>query len=307
MSTLLENFKILTGKDIEPFLKESIRFINNDYRVIVDFYSGDSVSISSQYIKNFVLLKHSLQEVIEAFQRNKDSMTHSYYWDLLEVVEQIDSKLEYLDNINRWSRSSLTDMSYTSSIRKQHTLKQDQTLERVAEEYFGTSNIDDWFKVAFTNHLEEEDYDREGGNDLIIQLDQQTTTKLKITSVVDVLYGKSIYGKDIYNKLTLVSDDLQVLDYDKTLLQSVDILIKLKRNDNPDFPELGLQSQLMVGSNRATLNFPIVTRDLQTNFRTDDSLKDFQLSNLSREQDNTTVNFTVYTRLNELQELTTVI
>lgn len=307
MKTQLEEFKILTGKDIEPFLQESVRFINTDYPVIVNFFSGNIRKVESSIIKRFTQLKFELGEIFEAFQRNKQSMEHSFYWDLLETVEEIDSKLEYLDNINRWSRSSLSSIAYTNSIRKQHTLRQNQNIERVAEEYLGVSNISDWYKIAFTNHLEEEDYDSEGGNSLVIELDRQTTTKLKVTSVVDTLYGKSIYGKDLYKKLSFSNDDLQVLDYNSTLLQAIDILISLKRNGNPDYPELGLQSQLMVGSNRTSLNFPIIERDLRNVFSTDDTLKDFQLTSLTKDQDNVLIDFQVYTRLNELQELTTTI
>lgn len=304
MTVGLESFKSLTGMDIEPFLRESSRFLSTDYSSILDFYSGDVKSVEPKVLKSFENLKFTLREVFEAFQRNRGSMFHSFYWELLETVEEIDSKLEYLDNADRWSRASITDTGYTNLIRKQHTLKQNQTLENVAEEYYGTANISDWTKIAQTNHLSEEDYSQEGGNNLIIELDQLITTNLKVDSVVDILYGKSVYGKDIYKKLQFVSDDLNVLDYDHTLNQSVDILINLKRNSNPDFPELGLQSQTIIGTNRSILNFPIITRDLKNCFSTDDSLKDFQLVSLTREQDNTSLTFKVYTRLNELLELT---
>jgi hypothetical protein len=142
------------------------------------------------------------------------------------------------------------------------------------------------------------------GKGLILKGKRFNITGLKLTSVVDVLYGKSIYGKDIYQRLTITGDDLQVLDYDSTLLQSVDILVNLRRNSNPDFPNLGRQTQLLVGSTRASFNFPIVDRDLKTVFASDDSLKDFQLTKLERVEDNVTISFQVYSRLNELQQLT---
>jgi hypothetical protein len=282
----------------------SKEFFRGDYQTIVDFFSGNTRKVSSSVIKRFTSMKLELSEVFEAFQRNKQSMSHSYYWEILEVVEEIDSKLTYLDNINRWSRSSLTSVAYTSSILKQHTLQQNQSLEKVAVEYYGPQSVEQWLNIALTNHLREDDYDQEGGISLNIELDGQVSTGLKLTSVVDVLYGKSIYGKDIYQRLTITGDDLQVLDYDSTLLQSVDILVNLRRNSNPDFPNLGRQTQLLVGSTRASFNFPIVDRDLKTVFASDDSLKDFQLTKLERVEDNVTISFQVYSRLNELQQLT---
>jgi hypothetical protein len=91
-----------------------------------------------------------------------------------------------------------------------------------------------------------------------------------------------------------------VLGYDDTIRQAVDILVNLKKNDNPDNPNHGLQSGLVAGTNRALFNFPVIIRQKSQDFANDDTLKNFRIINLSRDQDNMMMDYEVQTRLNEV-------
>jgi len=179
----------------------------------------------------------------------------------------------------------------------QYTLKQNQTLERVASDVLGKSQ-EGWFDVAIENKLTEEDYSMEGGNNIELKF-SNVNQGVEINSVVDVMIGKSIYGKDVYRKIQIENEDLKVLNNDETILQAVDILINLKKEDNPDSPNSGLQSAIIIGSNRASLNFPIIERQLTETFNTDDSLQNFSLKELRIDQDSALVDYEVQTRLNE--------
>src|SRR5690606_30604404 len=119
--------------------------------------------------------------------------------------------------------------------------------------------------------------------------------------------GKSIYGKDIDRNFAFKDNDIRVLGPDETIMQAVEILSTLKKNDNPTYPYLGLQSSLTVGANRAILNFPVIFKQMSEAFSTDDTLKNFNITRLNVEEDALHIDFTVETRLGELIEKTIVI
>jgi hypothetical protein len=177
-------------------------------------------------------------------------------------------------------------------------------LEQVSGNVAGSLNPnDEWADLAIKNRLEEEDYSNDGGTDLKITFNRGNAG-LKVNAVVDVIQGKSIYGKDVYRKIQWVKDNgflnLKVLSYDDTIMQAIDILANLKKNDNPDNPNNGLQSNIVVGSNRALFNFPVIIRQMSQTFANDDTLKNFKINNLSRDQDNMVMDYAVQTRLDEV-------
>lgn len=299
IDTLVE-FKRITSKDIELFFRKSLSFFSIEYGEIVAYYSGESTNISSEPFVIFEKLKKECQETFTAFQNHSKQLNSAKWWLLLEQLENIDSRLSTLNKINKWSRSSFTKVGFSPSLVVQYTLKQNQTLEKVSSDILQSSDSEKWVDVAVKNNLKEEDYSSEGGVDLQLQF-SKINQGVEVKSVVDVMVGKSIYGKDLSRKLQFDSEenDLRVLGYDDTISQSVDILLQLKKGDNPDFTNQGLQSQIAVGANQATLNFPIITRQVSETFATDDSLKNFTLTGLTTQEDNLSMSYEVESRLSE--------
>lgn len=297
---ILKEFKKITSKDIELFFYKALSFFSIEYNDIVAYYSGDLKNISSNPFEVFEKIKRECSELFSSFQNHNKQLNNTKWWLLLEQLETIDSQLQSLNNINRWSRSSLTKVGYSSDLSVQYTLKQNQTLEKVSSDILGSSDVEKWVDLAVKNNLIEEDYSLEGGVDIQLQF-PQINQGVEINSVVDVMIGKSIYGKDLARKLEFIAseNDLSILGYDDTAIQSVDILSQLKKGDNPDFPNQGLQSAVVVGANRATLNFPIISRQMRETFATDDSFKNFTLTNISILEDNVSISYQVQTRLSE--------
>ena len=294
---ILEEFKKITSKDIDSFLRKCISFFKKEYLTIAAYYNGDLKEIESSNFTTFQLLKEECSEMLIAFQNNSRYFNNIKWWELLEYIEAVSSRFDTLNSIHKWSRSSLGKNSYSANLSVQYVSKQNQTLEKVSTDVLGLSEAE-WYDIAIDNDLAEEDYSLEGGQDLRLKA-SQNIQKIEINSVVDVMVGKSIYGKDIKRQMQIVDNDIVTLDYDETILQSVDILISLKKGDNPMFPSMGLQSAVVIGSNRATLNFPIIARQLGEVFSSDDSLKNFSLKELKVEEDNLLIDYEVQTRLNE--------
>lgn len=302
---ILEDFKKITGKDISRYFTTALTFFSTDYNDITNYFSGITDSITSKPFQNFEALEQANKEVFETFKLHSKQFTNLKWFLLIEQIEEIDNRLKTLRKINKWSRSSLTKVAYDPSFSVQYTLKQNQTLENLSAATGSNNPNDDWANIAISNRLREEDYTPEGGTNVTLSLNK-TRGNFTISSIVDVIQGKSIYGKDVYKKIQWEVTDgnlnLKVLDNDATILQAVNILANLRKNDNPDNPNAGLQPNIVAGSNRAAFNFPIIIRQMTQTFAGDDTLKNFIVNNISIDQDNFTCDFTIQTRLGEVIE-----
>lgn len=292
----------MTGKDIESFLNKSASFFSNQYLELYRYYSGEQKEIGSLPFTLLSDLEKECSIYFEVFTNSKKQLNSTKWYDLLEQLENIDNGLKMSRKINKWTRSSVTKVAYSPNAQYEYTLPQKKTLERVAEQELLSRNPeDDWVDIALDNNLSEEDYSSEGGNILNLELNRIINYGVKVRSVVDLMYGKSIYGKDLDKRIQFEDEDLKVLNYDDTIKQAVEILIMLKKRDNPDYINHGLQTIVAVGSTRSALNFPIINRQLTETFANDDTLKQFKVLNVYIEQDNLFVEFSVKTRLDEVE------
>ncbi|MBC7948987.1 MAG: hypothetical protein H7Y42_13970 [Chitinophagaceae bacterium] len=300
-AAIFDEFLRITGRDISRYFVNALNFFNSDYNTIVKYYSGALDNISSTPFSNFDALEEENKQVFAVFQQNSRQFNNLKWWLLVEQMEEIDNRLKTLRNINKWSRSSLTKVGYDPNIQAEYVLKQNQTIENVSKDLMQSDKPnDDWADIAIQNVLEEEDYTTEGGNDLKLRFNRGVRN-LRINCVVDVINDKSIYGKDLNRRIQFDSDenDLEVLGYDDTIRQAVEILSNLRKNDNPDNPNAGLQSTLVAGSNRAMFNAPVIIRQFNQTFAGDDTLKNFNINGLGLDQDNLTIDYVVQTRLDE--------
>ncbi len=302
-STILTEFVRITGKDLFGYFRQSAAFFAGDYNTIVNYYSGNTGSISSEPFANFKALQEENGKVFEVFKEHSRQFNNVKWWLLIEQIEEIDNRLKTLANINKWSRSSLTKVAYDPTFQVDYTMRQKQTLENVsALEGSGNPN-DDWADLAIRNDLQEEEYTPEGGVPLKLNF-SRINRNYTVTCVVDIINGKSIYGKDVDKRLQWTKTNgylnLKTLSYDETIKQAILILIKLKKGDNPEFPTHGLQTALVVGTNRSLFNFPVIIRQKSQDFANDDTLKNFTISNLNRDQDNMSLDYQVQTRIDEV-------
>lgn len=306
---VLEEFEAITQKKLKVFLQNVASFLQRDRVVFLQYYNGSVKTIQAEYFQKFDALKKELAEVFEAFQLNSNVFTHSRWWELIAMLEDLDSTFASLQNIHRWSRSSIGKFGYDPNTRASYIINENQTLERISQDVLQDTNpLDDWYNIAIENNLEEEEYTSDGGKELSLNI-QKGRESLKLNSVVDIVSGKKIYGIDIDKKITFVTDsegftDIKTLTHDETIHQAVETIILLKKNDNPDKPTDGLQTSVIVGGNRALLNFPVIVRQLSQTFAGDDTLKNFMVNNIAFDQDNLLISYEIQTRLNELLENT---
>lgn len=295
---IISDFEKITNYGLTAYIEEFVDFVRVGRFQILDYYIG---RVSTPNMSAFSSLRGLLDESIKlvgVIDGNRNRMREGRYWELIEVLEEMETSLETIDNTSKWVRSAISKGNFNSQIEVERVLRQFQTLESVASETGSTNPDQDWINIALRNDLPEEGYTNAGGNTLGVLGSNRLS--IQIRSVVDNISGKNIYGIDFNRKITFIDDDLETLGYDATMKQSVNILAALRRGDTPEFPEEGIQGSLVTGANRQTIAYPIILRQFYNTFEKDDTLKSLRVTNIEAIQDALHISFEIETRLSEI-------
>jgi hypothetical protein len=281
MRETVENFNLITGYDLESYLNSFVLFIDTDRQSIVDFYQGNAESLPSKSLNELDRLLKETTKIEELFNSNSDSFSTADFCDLVDLIGDIKLKLLTTKKTAKWTRSSFGEGQYNANVEVDVTLNQNQTLEQLARNIGYLDEDNDWLELALKNNLIEEDYTSQGG--LKLKAFLQNGLKIKILSIVDVISGENVYGKDIQKKIEFSDNDIKVLGYKDTINQAFEIAVKLKRGDNPEFPNDGLQSSLIVGQNLNSILYNSIFRQIYQTFTKDDTFKDISILDIKQD------------------------
>lgn len=302
----LERFSHVTGIDTQVLLSDFVNFNENQKQDIIDYYNGTTSTPSAGSFQELSDLQYRFNSLINIVMLNKRSFQYHEDWELLYELDEIKAKLKTISNSSRFLRSAIEKGNFNPNPLVEVTLKQNYSLERLAKELNSSDPQNEWSKIFLNNQLIEEDYTPDGG--VLLKVTFQGADSLYLSSVVDnINTAEKTYGLDILRRLTFEDNDLKVLTYQETLLQSIAILSQLKKGDNPQHPNDGIDTSLVVGNTLGAVSFPSLFRQLYNTFATDDSLKSFVLRDVSIQGDAVFLNYEVTTRVGEVQQGTLTI
>jgi hypothetical protein len=288
-------FKKITKFDIQKLFGDFLYFINNHSPNIVGYYSLSSDFNANSFNAMFTLIKDT-KHCLECFHISKKYFGTYEYWELLDNVESIFSKISIISNIGFFLRSPLGSNNYSGgNIEKEFLIK--STLEKFTlEELRNSNNENDWFKVALYNNLNEEDY-KANEKFILKYVVPSDLNKTFLNVVLGLNSGEYLKGIDISKIIKFNSDinDIIILTPEETLQQSTDIKLNLKRGQIPEFPNDGVQKELFVGTNVASLNFPILFRQITNLFIKDDTFSSISIINAKYEKDALYIEFGITT------------
>jgi len=294
-SKVILKFKKVANYPIDQFLIESKSFFEVDFPKMVDFFGGKADFLDKKHLKKLKDLLNESAKLENIFILRKKLMTTSDFWELLDLFEDVKTKLETANNISKYLRSSIIANKNKAGLVVDYTLASEQTLENVSRTFLNQNSFEnDWTNIAIENNLKEVDYDIKG--DTTVKVRRRVFQNDLVTSMIDNTIGEKIYGKDIYKVFTYEENDLKSLGYKETAFQSTDILAELEKGDIPEFPGIGLNMSFYKGINLSQLNYPSITRELKNNFSTDDLFKDFEIKSLKTMEDNILIEFKVSTK-----------
>jgi hypothetical protein len=296
LKSAVDQFKKISGFDLESFLLRFSDFRSIDYPKIVSFYSGQS-SIDSKSFEKLDGLNKDVKKIGDIYENQSRYFATEYDWDLLDNISSIKTFLATAANAARWARSSVTNDRRSSAISVQRPLKDNEMIEDVELNDLGSGDHQNtWVNTAVRNDVTEEE--AIGGKVLNVNL-TGAINSFSLESSVDTLTGKNIYGKDIHRRISFVNDDINHLDPDATVKQTVEILLGLTKGQNFFSPFDGITKPEASGIDRASISFPSIFRQLANTLATDDSLKDFSITNIRNEPDAVFYDMVVKTRLGD--------
>lgn len=294
---ILDSFEQATGFDVKRFLARYIRFTELYYSNIVNFYGGVISIMPTIALHELETLIEEQKQVIDVTILNASSISDYEYWALLEYVEDIGHTLETINNISKWLRSAITKDGYKQQVLATYMLSQNETLDRMERVKLKSNDPNNtWVDTALENELREEDYTSDGG--ALLKVVYKNNAALFLNSVVDNIdTAEKTYGLDLDKKIQFVpGGDLAVLSYQDTIKQAAWILSTLKKEDDPAYPDRGINSKTVIGSNVASIAYPILFRELASTFATDDTFRSFSITDVRRESDAIFIDFEAETK-----------
>lgn len=252
--------------------------------IIVDYYRG--LFDDGLYPKEaFVALSEAESAVKYALQEvsNSPKQTQSVF-EQVDALESCLSDIRTLRNAVRWLKSSIDkEGKVGSEAELEMHLKQNQTLESLSKD-LGFADADgNALKIGLRNRIKETDYDIEGGRSLNVA--PANNNNLKPNSVVDIMVGENVLGKDLQRKLTFADDDLAVLSPKDTFVQTCEIFTGLTKNCNPEFPDDGFDKTTICNKNLMNSRLSTFLRQMSAVVGRDDTIANFSLANVEMEGD----------------------
>jgi len=292
--TIIEKFTKVTNYDLQKFFADYNAFLSNDISSLVSYFKGGS-SLNKTAFSELVRLtseSNKIEHIISIFNTGLSATTE--FWDLIDNLSEVKTRLETTINLAKWMRSSYV-YGYDGQSKFKYILKQNQTFENLSKELGNADPNQDWVDLTIANGVMELDYTRAGGN--VLDLSKTDNTLYNITTVVDVMVGDNILGKDMQRKVEILNDDFVSLTTQDTMEQSAEICLGVTQGSVPEYQSLGYPKDL-VGSNINALRFSSLMRDVQNNFKTDDSFASVEMVDNGIDQDVAFYSFQITSRLN---------
>lgn len=292
----ITKYQHILGINLISYLADFISFINLDSNNIIDYYSG-KIILNENSFNRMNKLINNYQDLINLISINKSQFKNLEDWEILEELENIYGKLISISNISKFLRSFILKGEFNLGVTKNYSLKYQEALEDLSFKIGDIDPQNNWSNLSLKNDLIEEDYTPEGGSLLKVNFTRNTQIS-EITNVIDNIDSEEkINGIDINQQITFENNDLQVLSYDNTLNQSINIMLNLKKEDNPEFPDDGYEKN-MIGGNLNSFQFPIYFRQLSALFKKDDSINSLVLKDIKRTDDSFNMEFEIESKIN---------
>lgn len=269
--------------NLEIFLQLYEYFVQNNLQAIVQYYENSANNPDRESFDFLADLQTEMTKIKALYTLNKNNFQQVDDWELLAFLEGIDTKLQTISNTSKWTRSSATANSWRGRVlQTNYTLKDGETLEQISQLVYGdTSSQDDWTRIALENDLRESDYGTNTNNQIMITKQNASSPNYFLNSVVDNLINEALYGLDFNCVIGFSNNDLNTLNYNDTFVQSARILVMLKKGDCPEFFSIGVDPKLAVGASFGSLKFSSIVRQLQEAFATDDTMRNFAVTNVA--------------------------
>jgi len=299
---MYDEFLNITGFNLEGYFRRFVDFVNNQSQQIIDYYSGLVEIMDRDSFGEYELLLEESSFVINLFDLNYERFNTINFWELMEFADDIRVKLLTIGNFSKFARSSVKKESFSNEVSIEVATRDNEPLEEMMTRFGSTDRDNDWVDIALSNSIIQEDYTSDGG--VVLNVNFKNNFRFSVQSVLDNPEGDKIKGKDVDKIMSFEDDDLKILGFDDTLQQTVNILTNLKKNDNPEFQQFGIDKTLVLGMSFKAVTLPSLIRQIYQTFSTDDVVKQVQILNTKFDQDSLYMDLNVVIKSGEEQQRT---
>lgn len=274
--------RVVVSSKIDVLLEEYSSFIETYHNDIVLYYTQnigyprEAFTKFEEIKKKFLNFTTSIKDVRSELKSYRDFERYTALEDCVLVFDTI-------DNYSRWFKSSIFKGVVRDVTETIFTLKQNQSLSSLSRE-IGYENGDEGeVDISLRNKIKEMDYDTSGG--LRFRYNYINNEQIIVNSVIDNLVGEKVLGRDLDRNFVFENNDIKVLSPENTFFQSCEIILSLRRGDNPQYPLLGFDKSVLRNKNSIILSTPIIIRQLYSLIAGDDTIRGVKLLNISQEKD----------------------
>lgn len=276
-----EDFKNITGYDIQYFFQRFVTFVNSQYSYIVDYFNGGEMNKDAFY--TLEELMEESRKIEPLFVLHKNTLSTIGDWFLLDTFSEIYTKLLTIRNSAKWLRSALTS-TRSNTIKVKKILKTGESFEEVARDLNATDPQNDWLNIVTPQYITEEDYSLEKKSPIFV-VNLQNIGINYIDNIVDTLDSNNILGKDINPNFIFSANDLEIVYYEDAIKQALDLILKSMTGSIPEFPEYGIPNDF-IGTTVNAFQYPIIFRAILNMFQRDSRWQSVELLDLNRNEDN---------------------
>lgn len=298
-SRVLGRFQKIVGFDVESFLGQANTFFSEDYHNIYAFFNGESDTIPKTSLEALISLDKNCITAQNNIRLRINRLTEYEFWDIVDFIGDIATKIKTTKNLSKWLRSSKTSFSFKTGTSFNFSLKGGQSFDKSVVDNIGDVDENQINQIAIQNSIEERDYSIEGGNKIKAFTNEANVSGvMNVTTIVDNPYGDKVYGIDIQKRIQWDSNDLKVLSYKETLAQAISIHSTIFKESVPEFPRIGFDP--FVGNSVGGLSKPLIIRQLSEIFAQDDIFISAVVVDFKIKSDSVYLNFNIFTVLNEV-------
>lgn len=300
----LDKIYQITNINIESLFKDFSDFYDKDFNELVQYYINYDIDYPKESFDRYEEILNRLNLLIAKLDIHKSIFNNIGYWDILDKIDEIKYKLEGLESYPKFYKVNFLkskDLQNNQDVEV-YVSKQNETLEQVANKF-----NENWDDLALLNNFKEEDYDNKGGKKIILKSSLSNSIKdvEAPDSIIDILIGKNLLGKDLpnYFEFDAENNDLIYNTPEQTFKEAVDRLFFLKQGSIPEFVDLGVSKDIINEATKGEEYFiPILLRQISESLSLDDTILSFEITNIKKEKDNYFVEAIVQNRLLETLE-----
>lgn len=295
----------ITNIDVESLFKEFTDFYDNDFSKLTQYYINYNIEYPKEAFDRYKNILNRLNILISKLNIHKNIFNNIGYWEILDKIDEIKYKLEEIESYPKFYKVNFLkskDLNKNQNNIETYVSKQNETLEQVATRF-----NENWEDLAILNSFKEEDYTNQGGKKIILKSSISSSIKdvEAPDSIIDVLIGKNLLGKDLPNYFEFDSEnnDLKNNSPEQTFKETVNRLFSLKKGSIPEFMDLGVSKDILSEATKGEEYFiPILLRQISESLSLDDTILSFEITNIKKEGDSYFIEASVQNRLLETLE-----